>query len=263
MSTLFATLIGINAYPSNPLFGCVRDVLSMDLFLCDYVAQQKGLSYKPRYFLSPHQYDGNDISDHRSATPDGVFTYEAATFKGITENAFAHLKQAENGDICFFYYSGHGSQTGAPEVFWHSKSDRMNETLVCVDSRIAGRARDIVDKELAFLLWDCLKDKDVHCLVIMDCCHSGNNVRKTAAVDERLWRSRHEKPAGFILPLEDYLGYDQGFYTINDGIAAIPIARHVHLAASRDSENALELDGGGLFTSRLLELLRSGGTRKS
>jgi len=30
---LFTTLIGINAYPKNPLNGCVHDVLEMDVFL--------------------------------------------------------------------------------------------------------------------------------------------------------------------------------------------------------------------------------------
>ncbi len=37
---LYATLIGINNYPKNPLGGCVRDALAMDRFLRDICQQQ-------------------------------------------------------------------------------------------------------------------------------------------------------------------------------------------------------------------------------
>ena len=53
--SLYATLIGINAYKQNPLSGCIRDVLAIDLLLREQCSQQgtDRLVYEPKYFLAP------------------------------------------------------------------------------------------------------------------------------------------------------------------------------------------------------------------
>ncbi|MDX2249504.1 MAG: caspase family protein [Bacteroidia bacterium] len=257
--SLYASLIGINAYPQNPLYGCMKDVLGMDILLRDLAMQQgenEGINYKPLYFLAPHEEDKMFISEQISES------YEAPTFENLSNKAFAHFKQAQSGDICLFYYCGHGSQIDAPTEFWN-KSDKKNETLVCVDSRT--EARELIDKELAYLIWDAVGDKpDVHCLIITDCCHSGNNFRadveETASVRYRILPS-----SGQQIPFQQYLGYDKGFYTAKpDGKYDIKIARYVQLAAASAHEKALETSiSGGLFTSKLLEVLKTGGTGKS
>ena len=261
--TMYAVFIGIDAYTQSPLSGCIKDVLDMDLLLSEQLAQQPDIEYKPVYFLAPNKLDLLRIRDYETQKKIKL-EYKAPTFKTITEEAFPYLKTAKDNDICFLYYSGHGSQIEAPPEFWHSKPDRQNETIVCVDSRDPRNpaARDIIDKELAFLLWDALNGKELHCLVIMDCCHSGNNTRAAAKVTDI--KFRYETPSDKKIPLEKYLGYDKGFYKKNkDGQASIEIARYVHLAAARDSEKAQESGDGGLFTSKLTEVLRSGGTAKS
>ncbi|MEP7233276.1 MAG: caspase family protein [Ginsengibacter sp.] len=270
--TIYASFIGIDAYPQSSLRGCIKDVLDMDMLLRDQLAQQPDIEYKPVYFLAPNDADLERISSYETQNKIKL-DYKKPTFKIVTTEAFAHLKNAGNdNDICFFYYSGHGSQTEAPEIFWHSKPDRQNETIVCVDSRDpnAPGARDIIDKELAFLLWDALskgeKDADTekkgpHCLVIMDCCHSGNNTRAAARLTDI--KFRYESPSDDKIPLDKYIGYHQGFYKITNGNAKIKIARYVHMAAARDSEKAQESFSGGLFTSKLIEVLRTGGTSKS
>jgi hypothetical protein len=260
--SIFATFIGIDAYAQNPLYGCIKDVLNMDLLVREQAAQQEGLEYKPLYFLAPDAMDRSRIKEY-AAEKKIDLKYKLPTFRTVTEKAFAHLKKARTGDICLLYYSGHGSQIDAPEVFWHTKPDRQNETIVCMDSRDQGNAdsRDIIDKELAFLLWDALQGKEVHCLVIMDCCHSGNNTRES--MDGNI-QFRYMPSSKNQVPLEKYLGFDQGFYKIDsNGRASIKIARYVHIAAARDSEKALEMGNGGLFTSKLAEALRMGGTDKS
>ena len=260
--TLYATLIGINAYSQNQLSGCIKDVLDIDLFLRELCEQQTGkLGYQPLYLLAPNATDNLRIADYNTAKNIGL-TYGEPTFNNITSQAFEHLKQAKDGDICLLYYSGHGSQTDAPEPFWHSKPDRQNETIVCVDSRDPANpeARDLIDKELGFLIWDALEGKNVHCLVIMDCCHSGNNMR---AIEDSEISYRFVSSSRNNIPLEKYLGYDKNFYEIIDGKASIKIARYVHFAAARDAEKAQETKGGGLFTTKLTEVLRSGGSAKS
>lgn len=265
MPKIYAAFVGINAYPQFPLSGCIKDVLDIDLLLREQTGQQAAdLQYEPRYFLAPNKTDERRIKDYKAAKKID-FEIQAPTFQVVTTEVFAHLKNARDGDTCLLYYSGHGSQIDAPEVFWHTKADRKNETLVCVDSRDAASAdaRDIIDKELAFLLWDALKGKDVHCLVIMDCCHSGNNTRAFVEEQEEGFTYRYVSSARNKVPLEKYIGYETGFYKVKNGKAEIDIAKYVHLAAARDAEKAQESAGGGVFSTKLLEVLRSGGTTKS
>ncbi|HEX2535057.1 MAG TPA: caspase family protein, partial [Chitinophagaceae bacterium] len=132
--SLYATLIGINAYPQNPLGGCIKDVLDIDLLLREQCAQQDGLRYAPAYFLAPNKTDETRIRQYEEGRKLSL-NPRPATFAAITGEAFAHLKEAKSGDVVVLYYSGHGSQAEAPEEFWHTKPDRQNETLVCADSR--------------------------------------------------------------------------------------------------------------------------------
>ncbi|SIN65699.1 caspase family protein [Chitinophaga niabensis] len=258
--TLYATFVGINAYPEGQLSGCIADVLDLDLLLREQIAQQKEVVYKPQYFLAPNEADKTRLAEYPTQ-----LDYKSPTFANITKEAFRHFKDAKKGDICLFYYSGHGSQIDAPSVFHFSKPDQQNETIVCVDSRDPAEpeARDIIDKELAYLIWQAFDKKESHNLVIMDCCHSGNNTRslmKTAPeVKFRFIPSSRNK-----IPFESYIGYGDGaFYTVEDGNAKIKTPRYVHLASCRDDEKAQETMGGGLFTVKLLEALRAGGTAKS
>ena len=263
--TLWATLIGINAYPTTPLGGCVKDVLDIDQVLREQCAQQtRALRYEPFYLLAPDETDLLRLEGYNEKQGTDLI-YGLPTFDNVSKKAFNHLKQAKNGDICVFYFSGHGSQVDAPEEFWHNKPDKQNETIVCVDSRdpLNPASRDILDKELAYLIWDALQDKDVHALLLMDCCHSGNNTRQmVTGIDGCRYRfipsSRNK------IKLTEYIGFQSpGFYKISDGKAQIQIARYVHLAAAQDSEKAQETNDGGLFTAKLVTALRSGGTAKS
>ncbi|HMC99389.1 MAG TPA: caspase family protein, partial [Ferruginibacter sp.] len=248
-----------------------HDVLAIDRFLREQDAQQKDIEYKPLYFLAPRGSDADIVAKHVDEFKITKKELRDATFASITKNAFAHFKDAKDGDICLLYYSGHGSQADAPEVFWHTKPDRQNETMVCVDSRDPNSetARDIIDKELAYLIWDAINGKDVHCVLIMDCCHSGNIFRSAANFD---MGKKHEDsgiryryvPAGRnMIPFEDYLGYKEGFYKLEGGNASISVAKYIHMAACRDSEKAQETNTGGLFSTKLIESLRAGGTAKS
>lgn len=255
----YAAFVGINAYPQGALSGCIKDVLELDLLFREQCAQQTGVRYQPVYYLAPNTADASRLDAHESAT-GAKLAYAAPTFANISGPLFTHFKDAKEGDICVFYYSGHGSQIEAPPVF-----DRpMMETLVCVDSREATSpgARDLIDKELAYLLWKTFSGRPAHALLIMDCCHSGNNTRNLK--NESDVRFRYVPSGRNKVPFSDYLGYgDAAFYTLQDGKASFKIPRYVHLAACRDEEKAQETMQGGLFTNRLVEALRAGGAGRS
>ena len=255
----YAAFVGINAYPQGALSGCVGDVLELDLLFREQCAQQTGIRYQPVYYLAPNAADAWRIEAHEAATGEKL-AYEAPTFANISTRLFPHFKDARDGDICVFFYSGHGSQTEAPPEF-----DRpMMETLVCVDSRDASNsaARDLIDKELAWLLWKTFSGKKSHVLMLMDCCHSGNNTRNLKNEDDV--RFRYLSSDRNKIPFEQYLGYgDTDFYSRDGGKLRIKMPRYVHLAACRDDEKAQETMQGGLFTNRLTEALRSGGAANS
>lgn len=95
-----------------------------------------------------------------------------ATREAILRTFREHLVNATTaGDICLFYYAGHGSQvrnTGSDEA------GQMDETLVPVDSHTG--VPDIRDKELARLYRAALLN-GVSLTVILDSCHSGGMSR--------------------------------------------------------------------------------------
>ncbi|MCD8540150.1 MAG: caspase family protein [Leadbetterella sp.] len=183
---LYASLIGINAYrKAGNLNGCVKDILNFDKLLRALVQSQGGkLAYEPLYLLAPKPAPHADsrsadqiIIERYEQSENVVIEYEEPTFGNISGAAFNHLAQAGGNDICIFYYSGHGSYINAPKEFRGMQNTRFNQTLVCSDSR-SGVTRDLIDKEIGYLLYKTLRDKpDVHCLVVMDCCHSGSNTR--------------------------------------------------------------------------------------
>ncbi len=258
--TLYASLIGINNYQAvSKLNGCVKDILNFDKILRNVCKVQKtGLSYQPLYFLAPQEWD-TSVEDYAKEIKQEISITEP-TFENISGKAFEHLGQAKGEDICVLYYSGHGSTMDAPPEFLRQKGNPQNETIVCVDSRTS-KARDLIDKEMAFLLHKALKDKPkVHCLVIMDCCHSADNMRGMVSTTLE-YKNRQATPSPFPpCQLKDYMGYKEGFFKIEKGKASYELARYVQLSACRDNEQSRDTPAGGLFSIKLKELLLRSGT---
>lgn len=102
-----------------------------------------------------------------------------ATKKNILDQIRKQLiDPVRPGDICIFYYSGHGSQIknlSSPEP------DKMDETLVPADACLG--EWDIRDKELARLFNQGI-DKGGILTVILDSCHSGSAARGLAGAEK-------------------------------------------------------------------------------
>jgi len=259
--TIHAVLIGINGYTHKPLAGCINDVLDIKTFFEELAAVNENLQFKPHFYLSPDKEVGLDeefLASAKITTAD----YQAPTRDNIL-NAFDHFTEAKAGDICLFYYSGHGSFQNAPQEFWHMKSAAQVETLLAVDSRTKN-GRDIIDKELGYQIHKLTEaKKDIHFLAIMDCCHAGDNTRGEEGIT-----ARESKPNRNQTPLSDYFGFAEGqagFYKKNNlNQINPPFGAHIQMAASRQHESAKELMLGdkqrGVFTYYLLKVLRNGGT---
>ena len=240
---LYALLVGINDYPTKPLNGCLTDVQALDAFLRAYQPDPAKLRLK-------------------------TLTDSNATREAVIEG-FSHFEKAGPTDVCLFYFGGHGSFTTAPTGFY-SPTNRFHQSLVCWDSRRAG-GRDLMDKELAYLIWKYsagLQKPTLRFVVITDSCHSGSVTREAV---EQLPGKLQERTLDPMMPVEaaDYYGFNETMngqrgYVVSQESGRqqirVQTGPHIHLAAARDSqtakENQVEGQVRGLFTYSLLRALQ-------
>lgn len=219
--TIYALFVGIDRYAGNvnPLSGCVNDVTHLRDLLQARVAAGRE-RFVPR-----------------------LLTDEQATRQGLIDAWRGHLGQAGPNDVALFCYAGHGSQENAPPEFWDFEPDKLNETLVCHDSRAAG-GWDLADKELAQLISEVAANGP-HFAVILDCCHSGSGTRDAQDVT-----IRQEKADNRTRPIASYIVTPQQAASLQgQGVgagkpampwAAIASGRHILLAACRPEQTAKE-----------------------
>ncbi|RMG23645.1 MAG: caspase family protein [Bacteroidetes bacterium] len=233
--TVYALLVGIDTYqpPVPALAGCVNDMLAVKQFLENRVA--------------------------RDRLKMEVLMNERATRTNIVRMFEKHLGKAKEGDVAFFYYSGHGSQERAHEAFRFVEPDMMNETFVCYDSRQFD-GMDLADKELATLL-ELVAQNNPHIVVVADCCNSGDISRSLEAVSRSVPTPADVRPLdSYILPRKN--NTDRSALSV-DGSQQIlmPNSRHVTLSAAQSFQLAKETRLGGVrrgvFTFSLLEVLQN------
>lgn len=231
---IYALLVGIDEYPVKPLQGCVNDIIAIKEYL-------------------ELRFDNDRYNLHLS-----ILLNKNATRQAIIDGFHQHLCQAGSEDVAFFYYAGHGSQQETPEEFWSIEPDRLNETLVCYDSRSPG-VWDLADKELAKLIAE-VAEKNPHITMIMDCCHSSSGTRgdlEPDRVEERqIPMDMRKRPADSFL----FNSTEGRSLEANPTDWNLPRGRHILLAACRDRETAKEYNVGGqrrgVFSYFLLDTLK-------
>ena len=239
--TIYALLMGIDQYPSPipSLRGCVNDIEAVESYFQGRVTQD----------------------DCRLQVR--TLKNEEATRQAVIDGFRQHLAKATQDDIALFYYSGHGSQEQAPPEFWHLEPDRLDETIVCYDSRNAG-GWDLADKELAKLLEE-VSQSNPHVIVVMDCCHSGSgtrNVRLQETGVRRLATDQRQRPIeSFIFAAaEAEMLTGSRSPEQNPSGWKLPQGRYVLMSACRDCEEAKEFYGDGqhrgAFSYFLMESLQ-------
>lgn len=240
-STVYALLVAIDDYqsPVSPLRGCVADSKAMHAFLASRVGGEN------------HKLDAV------------VLRNEEATRPAVIENFLQHLGQAGPEDTALFCYSGHGSQAPTAPEFYHLEPDRLEETLVCYDSRLPGNY-DLADKEIAKLIAEVAKN-DPHIVLILDSCHSGSATRNIESTGvRRVPTDDRQRPVSeyFVTPSElQALEQTRSDKQSQNGWVKLPQGRHIVLSACQSDEEAKEIpfDGQdhGVFSYYLLETLQS------
>lgn len=239
---IYALLVGIDAYapPVPSLQGCVNDIKAVEEYLRGRVAQDN------------YQLNLRTLIDSE------------ATRQGIIAGFQQHLCQATKEDIALFYYAGHGSQEQAPQEFWDIEHDRLNETIVCYDSRSPG-GWDLADKELGKLIGEVVQNNP-HTLIIMDCCHSGSGTRGELELDVAMRKApvdQRKRPVDSFIVAPSEL---QPVSTVSESRSLATHDRwtstpgeYIFLSACRDHELAKEYNANGekrgVFSYFLLDTL--------
>ena len=218
---LYALLVGINTYPDPAynLQGCINDITTFEVYL-----------------------KGRATSGDFNPPKLKVLKDEEATKEDIINGFRTHLSQATQDDVALFYFSGHGSQEQAPEAFWHLEPDRVNETLVCYDSREPG-GWDLADKELSQLIAE-VAQKGPHIVIIIDSCHSGSSTRKVleGAKKRRIPDDDHPRPPeSYLASPTELVGLYRGEPDEAGAWLRLPEGKHVLLAACQPHELSWEV----------------------
>jgi pimeloyl-ACP methyl ester carboxylesterase len=193
-----------------------------------------------------------------------ILTDQEATHDGIIDEFRQHLTRRSWGtdDVALFYFSGHGAQTLAPEIFWNEEPDHLNESLVCHDSRTLDTP-DLLDKELRFLIAELAKAGCGHITVILDCCHGGHGTRFVGETVEDVRLA----PADMTqYPLERFVFGQQAGKSVDQLTLKelLPESgKHILLSGCQDYQLSIEkLQGSyvdpqrhGLFTYAMCETL--------
>ena len=226
---IYALLVGINEYSTavGKLTGCVNDVDHFHSYLTD-------------------NFDKTRLRIEVLKDAD-------ATRPNVISQIRSHLGKARADDVVVFQYCGHGARWKSAKAYEQFYPDRMDEGLVCYDSRHAG-GFDLADKELAVLLAELAKNEP-HIAVILDSCHSGSSTRSADDFTQLKARQTHE-----VLderPLDSYIdGYYAALQKRGERLE-IPPSQHILLAACQRIQKAWEgKDHRGVFTSTLLDVLK-------
>ncbi|MEM8859172.1 MAG: caspase family protein, partial [Chloroflexota bacterium] len=237
-----ALLVAIDNYdPSSNvtnLAGCKNDIVRINAFLQERI----GAAYQE---------------------PITLFDDEAT--KANIIKGFQNLKsRAGAEDSVLFYYSGHGSQAMTDLDFWDIEPDKLDETLVCYDSRTRDGS-DLADKEL-FVLISELASTGAHLTMVLDCCHSGSGTRDVG--DENVRSRRVKTDARPRTADRGYFFEGDGNTNISETISVsgwfdLPEGDHVLLSACRSEQTAKEMviegENRGIFSHYLLDALQSAG----
>jgi hypothetical protein len=244
---LYALLVGITAYRDDIKVGN-NSVFFPQLSSCTGDADKIQAYLETDTYYEPHI----------------IRLYnEQASKAAIAEAITKHLGQAGEGDVAFFYFSGHGTQEFADPMLFPTETDKRLECLACYYDDSLRNDFLLADKELRWLIKQ-LSANNPHIVTIFDCCHSGENT-KNAKVLSNTFKNVVEKRAAFTFPQRTW---EQFLFSpvikkedlISQGLTVtLPEGRHVQFSACESDESAVEIDKQSVFTHVLISVLKGVG----
>ncbi|KAK0187415.1 peptidase C14, caspase domain-containing protein [Armillaria mellea] len=282
-SRFWAVLIGIDAYPGHPLYGCVSDARAMKNYL---IKDLDVPNDHIRCLLRPHALNDKNppVNDPTILVPTRENIINTL-LKISTDDRISF------GDSIIIYFSGHGASYGCQT---HNADHNQNCTTCGIDALCPSDRNtrdpkdpmnntiipDISDRELNVIFAQICAAKGRKITVILDCCFSGSLTRAPQPILQGV-RSlppsqlqRDALHAALRIADTEFKALSLPWYQ-----SILPDARwqpnmgtHVVLAACSEYEFAKEVKGpngatNGVFTQALLRALtselRGGETYKS
>lgn len=241
MPTFHALLVGVNTYQNQnirPLNGCVGDVERLSTYLRTTLNEQLSLK---------------------------TLVNEQATRAAIVEAFDTHLSQAGPDDTVLFYFSGHGCLEEVPTALERFNENRKGiEALCCYDS-LSGSTPTLADKELRYLIYQLTEKTKARVVLLTDSCHSGGATRNIggSATPRMLAMTGAESRMAYLVPRRAWKDFifsqhvpEQAAQQAASLDALFPQGVHIHLAACASRQSAWEIDGRGVFTTSLLDVLQ-------
>ncbi|KDN34924.1 hypothetical protein RSAG8_12014, partial [Rhizoctonia solani AG-8 WAC10335] len=269
-------IIGIDTYSQasslGALAGAVNDANDMVKFLmsdlgvpADHIIKICDKEATRERIIQEFQALSNNQKIERG---DPILIYYAG--HGGLEKA---NEKIERGDPILIYYAGHGGLEKANEE-WSDKHGAKHIQVIfpydygCRDTESANPGilvNCIPDRTIANLLNELANKKGDNITVIFDSCHSGSGTRSDESSPKPTGRDRRYRSAKvqFEIPsdIDSHLTCTSSDSSIKQHRDAKLLlytdqSSHVHLAACRANEKAIEEDGHGVFTAELLEKVR-------
>ncbi|KAK0227165.1 caspase domain-containing protein [Armillaria nabsnona] len=259
-SRFWAVLIGIDAYESHPLQGCVSDALSMKDLLIEKLEVPGNRIQCLLGAKNPTR--GDSLTPSRANIVDALYS--------LIDNT-----EIARGDNIIIYYAGHGSSYQCSSHSLTPLEGSKCRTGTCPiealcpidrDTKDAGGKwiPDISDRELNAIFTEISRTKGHKITFIADCCYASSVSRDSdPETGRRSMRGTHHSIVDDMLRAAD--GRLKGFPCYKSVLSKtwLPdMGSHVVLAACRDYQTAKETGEGGrwggIFTRRLVYVLTSG-----
>ncbi|SFM50371.1 caspase family protein [Nitrosomonas communis] len=225
-----ALCVGINRYPTAPLFGCVAD------------AQAWANAFKRMGFEEPL-----------------LLLDEKASRANIIERLTSLVTSSRPGDVIVFQYAGHGTQL--PDVNRDELGgDSANEDEAICPYDFAGGAF-LIDDDIGEIFNQLPSGVNLTCFI--DCCHSGTISRFAVGTTPGANVADADERPRFIVASDElkqaHRHFRQNLNRRRSLTSGGPsLMREVVFSACLSSEVAWESDGHGEFTVRALRVLQFG-----
>ncbi|KAK0227178.1 caspase domain-containing protein [Armillaria nabsnona] len=254
-SRFWAVLIGIDAYQSNPLHGCVSDALSMKRFLIEDVGV-------PEHHIQC-------LLGFENPTPGGPLTPSRTNILNVLYNLIGNV-EIQRGDNIIIYYAGHGASYNCSEHFPTAESGC--QTGACPIQALCPIDRDtmhsdehwitdISDRELNVLLTQISLAKGHHITFITDCCYASSFDRQGQGSAIRTTRPTFHSDVNDMLRAADQnLKHLPRYQSVLSKDWRPDTSSHVLLTPCQDHQYAQETAGkdgvySGVMTKILLDVL--------
>ncbi|KAK0213452.1 caspase domain-containing protein [Desarmillaria ectypa] len=266
-SKFWAVLVGIDAYESYPLRGCVSDALLVKR----YLKEDLGIPQERMQLL---------LGSQHASPEDPSFPSRANIINTLL--SLVNNPQVKNGDNIIFYFSGHGSGYFPSDYYLRdADSDEEDDNLGAIDESIEAicpidrdtidsrglRVPDISDREINAIFQQISHSKGHRITFILDSCHSGSHARHFPEPGTRTIPPLPRASLRRMLHMADEtLGQYPSYQSVLSTDWQPDMSSHVILAACKEYQIAKEVESetgyNGVFTQALIGTLRSENLRE-